>query len=149
GAGRAERGREVGEDHPGIDGGGGQVRAAAGARRGQAVRHAHRGYFLDLGARDGGDGADRARQGEGRGRNRDRGVPRHAEESGDGRGDVPEAVGRGDGGRQRGAAAARDGKRGRGAGPGGVQAGLDHAAQEVQGRGLHPDEGRGRAAHAV
>ena len=29
------------------------------------------------------------------------------------------------------------------------QAGLDHAAQEVQGRGLRPEEGRGRAPHAV
>ena len=27
--------------------------------------------------------------------------------------------------------------------------GLDHAAHQVQGRGLHPDEGRGRPPHAV
>ena len=33
--------------------------------------------------------------------------------------------------------------------PGPVQAGLDHAAHQVQGRGLHPDQGGGRAAHAV
>ena len=30
-----------------------------------------------------------------------------------------------------------------------AQAGLDHAAQEVQGRGLRPEEGRGRPPHAV
>ena len=29
------------------------------------------------------------------------------------------------------------------------QAGLDHAAQEVRGRGLRPEEGRGRPSHAV
>ena len=29
------------------------------------------------------------------------------------------------------------------------QAGLDHAAHEVQGRGLHPVQGRGRPSHAV
>ena len=40
-------------------------------------------------------------------------------------------------------------QRGGGARPGAVQAGLDQAAQEVQGRGLHPDEGGGWPAHAV
>ena len=30
-----------------------------------------------------------------------------------------------------------------------AQAGLDHAAHQVQGRGLHPDQGGGRPAHAV
>ena len=30
-----------------------------------------------------------------------------------------------------------------------AQAGLDHAAHEVPGRGLHPDQGGGRPAHAV
>ena len=29
------------------------------------------------------------------------------------------------------------------------QAGLDHAAHEVQARGVHPDEGGGRPSHAV
>ena len=33
--------RQVGEDHPGPDGSGGQERAAAGARCGQALCHAH------------------------------------------------------------------------------------------------------------
>ena len=30
-----------------------------------------------------------------------------------------------------------------------LQAGFDHAAHEVRGRGLHPDEGGGRPSHAV
>jgi hypothetical protein len=50
---------------------------------------------------------------------------------------------------QRRGAAARRGKDGRGARAGAVQAGVDQAAHEVQGRGLHPVEGRGRTAHAV
>ena len=50
----------------------------------------------------------------------------------------------GRGGRQRRLPAARHRPRGRGARPGAVQAGLDQAAQEVQGRGLHLDEGGGR-----
>ena len=55
----------------------------------------------------------------------------------------------GDGGGQRRRAAARRGKDGRGARAGAGEAGDDQAAHEVQGRGLHPVEGRGRAAHAV
>ena len=51
--------------------------------------------------------------------------------------------------RQHRRAAARHRARGRRARPGAVQAGLDQAAQEVQGRGLHPDQGRGRPSHAV
>ena len=37
----------------------------------------------------------------------------------------------------------------RGARAGGGEAGLDHAAQEVQGRSVRAEQGRGRAAHAV
>ena len=81
--------------------------------------------------------------------NRDRRVQAHGEEGRDGRRDVPEAAGRGRGGGQRRRAAARGGKDGRGARAGAGQAGVDQAAHEVQGRGLHPVEGRGRAAHAV
>ena len=44
---------------------------------------------------------------------------------------------------------ARGGAQGDRAGAGHRQAGIDQAAHEVQGRGLHPDEGGGRAAHAV
>ena len=48
-----------------------------------------------------------------------------------------------------GLAAARHGKRRSGARAGGGQAGVDHAAHQVQGRGVCADEGRRRAAHAV
>ena len=63
--------------------------------------------------------------------------------------DVPQAARPGSGGRQRRPPAARRGAQGRRARPGLRQAGLDHAAHEVQGRGLHPDQGRGRPSHAV
>ena len=53
------------------------------------------------------------------------------------------------GGRQRRRAAARRGKDRRRARPGALQARLDQAAHEVQGRGLHPLEGRGRPSHPV
>ena len=66
-----------------------------------------------------------------------------------GRGDVPEAAGPGPGRRQCRHPAARHQARRCRARPGPVQAGLDHAAHQVQGRGLHPDQGGGRAAHAV
>ena len=48
-----------------------------------------------------------------------------------------------------GALLARDEARGDRARAGAVEAGEHHAAQELHGRGLHPQEGRGRAAHAV
>jgi translation elongation factor EF-Tu-like GTPase len=41
------------------------------------------------------------------------------------------------------------GREGRRARPGSVQAGFGQAAHQVQGRGLHPDEGRGWPSHAV
>ena len=41
----------------------------------------------------------------------------------------------------------REGRRRARSGP--REAGLDHAAQEVRGRGLRPEEGRGRPSHAV
>ena len=62
-------------------------------RGGQAVPDADRGRVLDLGARDGGDGARGPGQGEGRGGSRDCGVPADDEEGGDRGGDVPEAAG--------------------------------------------------------
>ena len=68
---------------------------------------------------------------------------------GDGRGNVPQAAGRRHGGRQPGAAAARDRARGCGARAGDGQAGLDHAAQEVSGAGVCAEEGRRRAAQGV
>ena len=54
------------------DGGARHLHSAAGAGGRQAVHDADRGRVLDLGARHGGDGAHRARQGEGRRGNRDR-----------------------------------------------------------------------------
>src|SRR5205085_8827001 len=123
-AGGVERGREVGEADRRADGGGGQEHPAAAARHREAVPDADRGYFLHLGARHGGDGTDRARQGEGRGRSGDRRLPRDAQEGGDGRGEGQRAAGRRSGGGQRRAAAARERQRGRrargGAGPGRV-----------------------------
>ena len=77
----------------GIDGSGGQAHSAAAAGSGQAVRDADRGYFLDLGARHGGDGPHRARQGEGGRGNGDCGLPSDDEADGDGHRDVPEAAG--------------------------------------------------------
>ena len=52
-------------------------------------------------------------------------------------------------GRQHRGAAARHGARGDRARDGAGEAGLDHAAHEVQGRGLRADEGGGRPSHAV
>ena len=54
------------------DGSAGQLHSAAGAGGRQAVHDADRGRVLDLGPRHGGDGADRARPGEGGRGNRDR-----------------------------------------------------------------------------
>ena len=82
---------------------------AAGARDRQAVPDADRGRVLDHGPRDGGDGPGRAGHREGGRRGaRSSGIKDDEEDGGDGRGDVPEAAGRGAGGRQRRAAAARD-----------------------------------------
>ena len=93
GAQGARRRREVGEVGAGSDGRGGQEHPAAAARRGQAVRDADRRYFLDLGPRHGGDGPNRARQGEGGRGSRDRRLPSDDEEDGDRRGNVPQAAG--------------------------------------------------------
>ena len=83
------------------DGGARQLHSAAGAGNRQAVHDADRGRVLDLGARHGGDGPDRARPGEGGRGNRDRGLQADGEEGGDGRRDVPQAAGFGGGGGQR------------------------------------------------
>ena len=82
-------------------------------------------------------------------RGRDRRLPRHAQDGGDGRRDVPQAARPGAGGRQRRRPAARhrEGRRRARADP--VQAGLGDAAQEVRGRGLRAEEGGGRPSHAV
>src|SRR5262249_42498978 len=68
---------------------------------------------------------------------------------GGGCGEVRKAAGRGAGGGQRGLPAAGRGQRRRAAGASAREAQLDQAPQEVQGRGVRADEGRGGAAHAV
>ena len=80
----------------------------------------------------------------------DCGDPADGQAGGDGRGDVPEVVG------TRGQAGDNVGLllRGTGQGRGGARAGdrgdgNDHAAHEVQGGGLHPEEGRGGPTYAV
>ena len=76
--------------HLGADACGGRVHSDAGARDGQAVPDADGGRVRDQGARDGGDGADRARDGEGGRGNRDHRAEGDAQDGGDGRGDVPQ-----------------------------------------------------------
>ena len=77
-----------------------------------------------------------------------RGDQRDAGDGVHGRGDVPQAPGRGAGGRQRRAAAARH-EEGRHRARDGVWQPEIYAAHEVQGRGVRADEGRGRPSHAV
>src|SRR2546421_6751339 len=131
------------------DGGGGQLHTDAEAGDRQALFDADRGHLFDHGAGDGGDGAGRARGGEGGGRDRDRGDGGHAQVGGDGRGDVSQAAGRGAGGGQHRGAATGRGQGRRAARAGAGQAGLDQTPQEVQGRGVCADQGRGGRAHAV
>ena len=84
------------------------LHAAAAAGGGQAVPDADRRRVLDLGARHGGDGARGAREGEGRARkSRLSGFKPTEKKVVTGRGDVPEAAGRGGGGGQHRGAAAR------------------------------------------
>src|SRR5208282_4349552 len=106
-------------------------------------------YFFDSGPGHGGDGPDRARQGQGGRGSGNRRLPGDAQDGGNWRGNVQEATGRRHGGGQRRPVAARHRERRRGARDGAGKAGVDHAAHEVQGGGVHPDEGRRRAAHAV
>src|SRR5205814_9297259 len=107
-------------------------------------------YFLDLGARDGGDGQGGAGQGEDPGRNRDCGAAAGVVQAGgDGHRDVQEAFGRRAGGGQHWRLAAGDGEGRRGARHGAGEAWVDHAAHQVQGGDIHFDQGRRGAAHAV
>jgi elongation factor Tu len=68
------------------------------ARWTAAVPDADRGRVLDLGSRHGGDGSCRARHRQGRRRDRDRRHQGHDEDDLHGRGDVPQAAGRGSAG---------------------------------------------------
>ena len=130
-------------------GGGRRLHPDPGAADRPAVPDAGRGRVLDLRPRHGGDGAHRARRGQGRRGGRDRRHPPEQEDDLHRRRDVPQAPRPGPGGRQRRAAAARHRPRRHRARPGDLQAGLGQAAHQVRGRGLHPDQGGGRPAHAV
>ena len=77
------------------------------------------------------------------------GIRDDQEVGGDRRRDVPQAARPGPGRRQHRRAAARHRQGRRRARPGAVQAGLGQAAHQVQGRGLHPDQGGGWPSHAV
>ena len=153
GFGAVRAGRARGCGRPGLDpeadGGGRQLHPAAGAGEGPSVPDADRGRVHDLGPRHGGDGADRARDRQGRRRGRDRGAAADGEDDRDGCRDVPQAARPGRGGGQCRGAAARDQARGGRARPGAGEAGFDHAAHEFPGGGLCPDQGGGRASHAV
>src|SRR5207247_6386528 len=107
------------------------------------------GRVLDHRTRHGGDGADRAGQGQGGRGSGDGGVRDGQEDGGHRGGDVSQAARRGAGGGQRRPAAARGGEARDRAGHGAREAGLDHAAHGVRRGGVRPDEGRGRPAHAV
>ncbi len=80
---------------------------------------------------------------------RDRRHQAHDEDHRHRPGDVPQAAGRGPGRRQRGHLAARHRQGRRRAWPGPGQARQHHAPHELQGAGLHPQQGRGRTPHAV
>ena len=108
-----------------------------------AVSDAGGGRVLDFGSGDGGDGAGGAGDCEGGRRAGDRGLEADVEDGVHWGGDVPEAVGPGAGGGQRGGAAAGHEAGGGGARPGAGEAGLDHAAHEVQLRGVRAEQGRG------
>ena len=122
---------------------------AAGARDRSSVPDAGGRRVLDLRPRHRGDRSRRARRDQGRRGSRDRRHPSDAEDRGDRRGDVPQAARPGRGRRQHRRAAARHQARGDRARPGAGEARLDHAAHKVQGRGVYPDQGGRRPAHAV
>src|SRR5207249_1077985 len=142
-------GQGVGGQGRGIAGGAGQEHSGAEAGGGEAVPDAGGGRVFDHGAGDGGDGPDRAGEGEGGGGSGDGGVRDGQEDGGDGGGDVPQAAGRGAGGGQRGAVAARRGEARGGAGDGAGEAEVDHAAHAVRERSVRLDQRGRRAAYPL
>ena len=115
----------------------------------QAVPDAGRGRLLDHRPRHRRDGSHRAGHRQERRHGRDRRHQGHDQHGRHRRRDVPQDPRRGSRGRQRRLPPARHQARGDRARAGPLQAGLDHAAHEVQGRGLRPQEGGGRPSHAV
>ena len=121
----------------------------ARARPRQAVPDAGRGRLLDHRPRHRRHRPHRAGHRQHRRHRRDRRHQGHDQHGRHRRRDVPQDPRPGSGRRQRRLPAARHQARGDRARPGALQAGLDHAAHEVQGRGLRPQEGGGRPSHAV
>src|SRR5207253_5018300 len=97
-------GQGVGGEGGRAPGSAGQEHSGAEAGGGEAVPDAGRGRVLDHGPGHGGDGADRPGEGGGGGGSGAGGVRDGQEDGGDGGGAVPQALGRGTGGGQRGAA---------------------------------------------
>ncbi len=150
GAGERRRGRAGDEVHLRASGGAGQLHSAAAARAGQAVPDAGGGRVLDHRA------AGRWRRAVSSAGSRRRATRWSWWASATRRRRwctgvemFRKILDEGSRGRQRGPAAARDEEGRHRARDGGLQAGLGDAAHEVRGRGLHPDEGRGRPSHAV
>ena len=126
-----------------------QLHPGARARPGQAVPDAGRGHLLDHRPRHRRHRPHRAGRRQHRRRDRDRRHPRHDEDGRHRRRDVQQEPRPGRGRRQRRLPAPRHEARGDRAWAGALQARLDHAAHEVQGRGLLPEEGGGRTSHPV
>jgi hypothetical protein len=133
-----ELGRAAGLLHPG-----------ARARAGPPVPDAGRGRLLDHGPRHGGHGPHRAgRRQHGR-PGRDRRHPPKVDTTGrHRRRDVPQDPRPGHGGDNVGCLCAAPSAR-RSSAARCCASRLDHAAHQVQGRGLRPQEGGGRPSHAV
>ena len=143
--------RSIGEHgDPQADGRGRRLHPAAGAREGQAVPDAGRRRVLDLGSRHGRHRPHRARHDQGRRRSRDRRPPADTTKTTSPASKCSASCSI----RARPAttsarsSAARRGKTSSAARCC-AKPGIGHAAHEVQGRGLHPDQGRGRPPHAV
>ena len=121
----------------------------ADARPGQDVPDAGRGRVLDHRPWHGGDRSYRAWYGEGRRGDRDRGYPRHAKTVVTGVEMFRKLLDQGEAGDNVGVllrgTKREDVERGQVL----CEAGFDHAAHEVLGQGVRPDEGRRRASHAV
>ena len=134
--------------HRRADGGAGRAHSGAGAGAGQAVPDAGGGRVLDHGSRDGGDGPGGAGDRSHGRRGGDRRDPGHAKTTVTGVEMFRKILDEGQAGDNVGCLL-------RGTGKEEVERGqvlaapVDHAAHEVQGPGVHPDEGRGRSSHAV
>ena len=121
--------------------------AAATARQG--LPDGHRGRLLHPGPRHRGHRTHRTGPREGGRSGGGLRTSTHDAYGGDGRGDVPQVDGRGTGGRQRGAPAARSEARRGAARTAGVQTEVCEGAPQVRGERVRSDEGRGRSSHPL